>query len=107
MLASIWKSAQKLAFSNRLRLKAPATKKADNVQVTINGLTDHLLALGLVALTMEKSADMSMFLVAANYPSKQISSKFGSLNPNDVINLCHVSTIMTAGAVIRVKVLAS
>ena len=98
-LASNWKNARNLAFCNLLSTKAPATKKADNTQATINTLYNLLLALHLVALIMEKSADVGMFLVAVNYLYKQLNMKSTTLDPNDVIKLCRVYTVMTTGAI--------
>ena len=73
------------------------------MQATITALLDHPLALRMVVLTIENLAVVGMFLVVANYPSEQLNTKLASLDPNDVVKLCRISTIMTAGALFRVN----
>ena len=48
----------------------------------------------MVALTMEKSADVGMLLVVANYLSEQLNTKSVSLDSNDVMKLYCIFTVM-------------
>ena len=82
-LASLWKSAQKLASNNQLQSKASSPKKSEQQLATIAALLEHPLVLHLVASTMEKTNNVSMFLMGTNYPYETHNSRSVTIDSND------------------------